>query len=389
MLFWNKPNQQTLSLDEIMESADTLLTTALYETHLSLNAKMAPFGGYLMPIHYEGIIKEHMYARRQAALFDTCHMGEFHIAGSTALCDLENLLSCPVASLPVGQCRYGFLCNEHGGVLDDQIIYRMGETEFFMVVNAATRHGDFQWIAAHVSTDTEFLDLSDETGKIDLQGPDSPVIAAKLFAEPIDGMRYYGFRHNSYRGRKVLVSRTGYTGEIGFEIYCDNDLAALFWNDCMQLGAKPAGLGCRDTLRLEMGLPLYGHELTAEMNAAATGFTRAISHDKRFIGSDRVRDPSQPIMALVGIELHGRRAGRNGDTIVSNDQGEIGFVTSGSFSPSLEKALALGYVRVGNAAPGTPCAIDNGRQQLEGHVVALPFYTKATGRKPLADFLPR
>jgi aminomethyltransferase len=370
-----------------MESSENLRKTVLTDTHLALGAKMAPFGGYLMPIQYEGIIKEHFYTRQQATIFDTCHMGEFSIKGGSALADLEKVLTCPVGSMQIGQCRYGFICNEAGGVLDDQIIYRMGENEFFMVVNASTQDDDFAWVKSHMSKDVQIENLSAATAKIDLQGPACPRIMQKLVADPIDGMKYFYFRHTTYRGRKVLISRTGYTGEIGFEFYCDNDLATQFWNDCMELGAKPAGLGCRDTLRLEIGMPLYGHELSADRNAAESGLSRSIATDKQFIGSTAVLDKSKTRSLLVGIELQGRRASRNGDTIL-NDRGEkIGAVTSGSFSPSLEKALALGYVSLPHAAVGTQLKIDTGRQTLDGTVVSLPFYKNATGRGKMAEFL--
>jgi aminomethyltransferase len=361
--------------------------TVLYDTHISLNAKMAPFGGYDMPIQYDGIIKEHHETRRNATLFDTCHMGEFRISGASALADLENLLSCPVASLQIGCCRYGFLCNPQGGVIDDQIVYRLAEKEFFMVVNASTQTNDFEWIAAHASPGTSCVNLSDETAKIDLQGPATPRIMQKLVKGPIDAMKYYQFRHDRYRDQPVLISRTGYTGEIGFEIYCPNDLAAPFWNDCMELGAKPAGLGARDTLRLEMGMPLYGHELSEKMNATESGFTRSISNDKTFIGSAAIHAFAAKQSSLVGIELVGRRAARNGDKIIGPAAEQIGVITSGSFSPSLEKALALGYVNRAFAHPGSALRIDTGRQILDGKVVELPFYKAATGRKAMQEFL--
>ena len=360
--------------------------TILYDKHLALNAKMSPFGGYLMPIQYEGIIKEHNAARNNAAIFDTCHMGEFLIRGPQVIQDLEHLLSCPVANLKIGQCRYGFLCNEQGGVIDDQIVYRLGELEFFMVVNAATEGDDFQWITTHLSIDTTIVNLTESTGKIDLQGPASPRIFQKLMSEPVGDMKYYHFKHNTCMGERVLTSRTGYTGEIGFEIYCSTKQAPQIWDTCISLGAVPAGLGARDTLRLEMGFPLYGHELDQKTNAAESCFSRAIG-SKSFIGSDFVHDTSRKKRSLCGIIVEGRRAARQGDTIISPECETIGVVTSGSFSPSIQCALALGYIENRFAAKGSAVRIRTERGELSGKISDLPFYKKASGRDDLAKHL--
>jgi aminomethyltransferase len=362
-------------------------TTILHDAHVALGAKMAPFGGYDMPIQYNGIIKEHVATREAAAIFDTCHMGEFSIKGPTALRDLETLLSCPVGDLKIGGCRYGLLCNENGGVNDDQIIYRMAEDDFFMVVNASTEPADFEWVSQHLSKETRIENLSATTAKLDLQGPKSAEIMQKLMALPIDGMKYYTWAFNRYKGREVLISRTGYTGELGFEIYCSNDLGLAFWQECLDLGAIPAGLGARDTLRLEMGFPLYGHELDRDMNAAESGFFRAIGGNKKFIGSDIVLDASKSNKRLIGIRLEGRRSARNGDGIADTKGRLAGKVTSGSFSPSLACAIALGYVENELSEPGTPLVIKTERIELAGVVTDLPFYKKATGRRNIKDFV--
>jgi aminomethyltransferase len=348
---------------------------------------MAPFGGYCMPIQYSGIMSEHAATRTAAAIFDTCHMGEFRISGNSAVSDLETILSCPVAAVKTGQCRYGFICNENGGVIDDQIVYRMGENEFFMVVNAATKSADFDWIERHLSAGTRIENLSEQTAKLDLQGPASAKIMRKLMAAPIDGMKYYTWTGNRYRETDVLISRTGYTGEIGFEIYCPLELGKTFWNDCLDLGALPAGLGARDTLRLEMGYPLYGHELDDRTNAAESNFIRAIDSSKKFIGSAVVLDPAYKRRLLVGILLEGRRTARHGDAILDNTGNTIGAITSGSFSPSLACAIAFGYVALPASAIGTQVKVHTERQELTGSIVELPFYKKATGRMDIKKFL--
>ncbi len=370
-----------------MPEEQNLRHTELYETHVALGARMAEFGGFLMPIQYEGIIREHQAARTNAALFDTCHMGEFRISGAGAFDALERLLSCDVASLRVGRCRYGLMCNGEGGVLDDLLVYRLADDAFMLVVNAGTQQADFEWISAHLTVGTQAENISDGTAKVDLQGPGSARIMQKLMADSIADMKFYTFRHNRYGGEDVLVSRTGYTGELGFEFYGAAPLARRFWQDCMELGAVPAGLGARDTLRLEMGMPLYGHELGPQRNAAEAGFSRAISQSKAFIGSDVVLDPARCSARLVGIVFDGRGAARHGDVLVDETGGEIGTVTSGSFAPSLGKAVALGYVAPACAEAGTSVAARTARQALPGTVCALPFYREATGRRPMADFL--
>jgi aminomethyltransferase len=361
--------------------------TVLHDLHIALGAKMAPFGGYEMPIQYSGIMAEHRAAREAAVIFDTCHMGEFRITGANAVDDLELVLSCPVAALKIGQCRYGFICNEKGGVIDDQIVYRMAEKEFFMVVNAATEPSDFDWISRHCTSGTRIENLSAQTAKLDLQGPGSAKIMQKLMALPIDGMKYYTCSKNLYCDSEVLISRTGYTGEIGFEIYCSGDLGRAFWNDCRALGVLPAGLGARDTLRLEMGYPLYGHELDERTNAAESNFVRAIDGSKKFIGSPTVLDPAAKRRLLSGIRLDGRRAARNGDAILDTSGNTAGAVTSGSFSPSLGCAIALGYAALDHSAVGSQVRIQTDRQELTGTIVELPFYKNATGRMDIKKFL--
>lgn len=361
--------------------------TFLYPSHVSLGATMAPFGGFDMPIQYEGIIAEHFHTRESVTVFDTCHMGEFFVKGLKAAADLDGIVSCPVASMQIGQCRYGFICNEEGGVLDDQIVYRMSSGEFFMVVNAGTQDADFEWIKNHISPGTLLTNASLETGKIDLQGPSSPRIIEQLLAEPIWGLKYYRWMYNVYKGKRIIVSRTGYTGEIGFEIYLDERQTVQFWNDCLALGAKPAGLGARDTLRLEMGFPLYGHELEKSRNAAQSGFSRAISSDKTFIGSNLVLDPANAQELLCGIALDGRRTARSGDRIHAESGEPIGVVTSGSFSPCLERAIAMGYVAVPYSTVGRRVIVTAGRNQLRATVTATPFYQSATARRPISEFL--
>jgi aminomethyltransferase len=363
--------------------------TPLFDLHCSLHAKMAPFGGFEMPIQYEGIIAEHHATRKGAALFDTCHMGEFRVNGPRACADLDRLFTCDAAGLKIGRCRNGFMCNECGGVIDDLIVYRLAEDDFMVVVNAGTQETDFEWIVRHLSPDTVARNIGPETAKIDLQGPGSPRIFMQLVNVDINDIKPYQHRYFAILGEKMLVSRTGYTGEIGFEIYCTNARVTDVWRECMRLGARPAGLGARDTLRLEMCLPLYGHELNEERNVACSGFNKLIAADKEFIGSRMVRDPAAKSESLVALLLDGRRAARAGDAIADISGTIIGIVTSGSFGPSIERAVALGYVRSANASLGSRLTIRTaaGNQELSAAVVEKPFYRSSTSRREIKEFV--
>lgn len=362
-------------------STEPVRRTCLYSRHVALGARMAPFGGFAMPIQYAGILDEHAAARRDTVIFDTCHMGEFRVTGNQAVADLERLITCDVATLAVGQCRYGLLCNPAGGVLDDLLVYRLGEQAFLIVVNAGTQDADFAWLQAHASPSTTLVNASAETGKVDIQGPGSLALLEPMMEQPLRDLRYYRFHQNHFAGVPVLVSRTGYTGERGFEVYADEATTGTLWDACLARGALPAGLGARDTLRLEMGMPLYGHELSAERNAAASGFTTPLSTRKPYIGAEAVRDPEQRRETLIGVCFPDRRAARAGDRVVAADGSPIGTVTSGSFAPSLGHAIALAYVQTAHARPGAPAHVQTARQRLDGTFHRPPFYTAGTARR--------
>ncbi|MBD3346023.1 MAG: glycine cleavage system aminomethyltransferase GcvT [Chitinivibrionales bacterium] len=358
--------------------------TALYEKHVDLGAKMAPFGGFEMPIQYKGIIKEHEAARDAAALFDTCHMGEIQISGPAACSDLNRITTCDVPGCAVGRCRNGFMCNERGGVIDDLIIYRFDENDFMMVVNAGTQDSDLKWIQSRVSADTKVEKIP--YAKLDLQGPKSPPIMQKVVDCDLSDMKSYTHRTCKINSHTVLISRTGYTGEIGFELYCEQDAAPGIWNMLIKLGAEPAGLGARDTLRLEMCFPLFGHEMDEHRNPGEMGFGKLIDCSKEFVGSSVVCDKSRHKQSLVAIEFDGRRAARHGDKIIDPSGKETGIITSGSYSPSLQKAIALGYVSPEQASPGTKIIARGERNELAGSIVEKPFYKRATRWKKIIDF---
>ncbi len=360
------------------------MKTPLYDLHVASGARMAPFAGWDLPIQYAGILAEHCRTRAACSVFDTCHMGELELEGPSACADLDRLLTCDVASLAVGQCRYGYLLDERGGVLDDLTCYRVAPDRYWLVVNAGTHAQDAAWARARLSGTTRFEDLSARTAKLDVQGPASREAVERAFGAPLPDLGYFRFAELELAGRPCVVSRTGYTGEWGYELYFDAEAAAGFWKRLTGPGgAPPAGLGARDTLRLEMGYPLYGHELSAARTPVAAAGGAFISLGKDFTGRAAVERDLQagPAQRLVGLRLATRRAARPPAAVRSGGR-RVGVVTSGSFAPSLGTAVALAYVAAAVARPGTRLSVDAGAAQAEAEVVALPFYREGTARRP-------
>ncbi len=359
------------------------MKTHLYNTHLSLNAKIAPFGDWDMPIQYSGIISEHLHTRKSAGIFDICHMGEFIIKGSKALADIEKLNSANIANLKIGRCKYGFLLNENGGVIDDLITYKLDENKFMLVVNSATTNSDYDWIKSHLSPTTILENISEKTGKIDLQGPLSRKILQKLVPNDLSNLKYFGFINTSINHCKIIISRTGYTGELGYEIYCQADDAEKLWNLFLENEkVLPIGLGARDTLRLEVGLPLYGHELGISRTPIAANLSFAINIKKDFIGKNDVLNDIEngSNEKLVGLKLETRQSCRPGQEILFNEE-VIGKVTSGSFAPSLGFSIAFAYIKNHeNIGIGTNVKINTGRKTLLAEICETPFYKDGTAR---------
>ncbi len=358
------------------------MKTPLHEIHRQLGARMAPFAGWDMPIQYTGIVAEHLATRTACGVFDICHMGEFELSGPTAAADLDRLITSRIGALAVGQCRYGYLLNDAGGVLDDLTCYRLGPDRFMLVVNAGTRPGDWAWVSGHLSSTTTARDRSDELAKLDVQGPVAHTVMTKAFGVPPPALGYFRFCEIALDGAPCLLSRTGYTGEFGYELYFPAARAADFWNRLTAAGATPVGLGARDTLRLEMGYPLYGHELGTGRTpvAAARGLFMDVKKD--FIGRAAcVRDLEHgAAQYLVGLRLASRQAARAGDAVRAGGN-TIGQVTSGSLAPSLNVAVALAYVDAPFTAPGTAVELDVRGRPLPAEVVELPFYREGTARK--------
>jgi|APTNR8051073442_1049403.scaffolds.fasta_scaffold00086_25 aminomethyltransferase len=359
------------------------MKTPLFDTHVALQARMAPFGGWDMPIQYEGIQPEHQWTRTRAALFDICHMGEFELRGSTAQADLERLLTQNVTTIAVGQARYGYLLDEQGGVLDDLTCYRFGPDHFWLIVNAGTCADDAAWIRGHLSPQTRFEDISPRIAKLDLQGPAAREALEAAFATRVPDLKYFRFATVDLAGVSCVLSRTGYTGEFGYEIYFPMEQAVAFWSRLLADGTvKPAGLGARDTLRLEVGYPLYGHELGRERTPVGAARGLFMDVKKEFIGKAAcVRDLEQGCSHyLCGLRLESKRAARAHDVVWSGDEA-VGEITSGSLGPSLGVAVALAYVRADRCASGTALEVECHGKRLPARVVEVPFYKDGTARR--------
>jgi len=351
--------------------------TPLHAQHIELGARMGEFGGWNMPIQYAGILQEHEHTRTKASVFDICHMGEFAISGKTALEDLENLLTCNVQSLEMGQVRYGFMLNADGGTIDDLTCYRLDTDRYMLVVNAGTAEKDAEWIKSRISPCTQFADMSLSMAKLDIQGPKSREVLEDVRGTKLPDLGYFRF----FEFNDWLVSRTGYTGEWGYEIYLPNEAAESFWSKILEHDlCEPGGLGVRDTLRLEMGYPLYGHELSESCTPVATSCGAFIDMRKDFIGKENVAaDLNDPEYLLVGLRFASKRAAREHGKVYYEDI-EIGEVTSGSVAPSLGVAVAMAFVEPEFAKEGRELQVEIRGRQFPATVVDLPFYKEGTAR---------
>jgi len=362
---------------------ENLKSTPLEAEHIRLKAKMAPFGGWNMPIQYESIIEEHTQCRKSIALFDTCHMGEFFFKGDLEKTNIEMAFSFKVGTIKVGKCRYGLILNEKGGMVDDCIIYRLGENELMMVVNAGTKDNDFNVIKSVLKDDFVFEDKSEVTSKLDVQGPLSRDLLRKYFGSAVDELKYFSFVKTSLMGQDVMLSRTGYTGELGFEIYMPSKICVDVWNDLLKdERIKPAGLGARDLLRLEMGYPLYGSDLDEETTPLEADLSYFVHLDKDFVGKDvLMRQVESGVEKIrVGFVCDGRRAPRHGYRIFAEGE-DIGYVTSGGFSPSLGKGIGMGYVKTKYSTENSTLELSQDKVKIKAVVEKIPFYKDGSLRK--------
>lgn len=336
-----------------------------------------------MPIQYTGIIDEHRAVREKVGLFDVSHMGEIVVKGRDALAFLQRVLTTDVSKGYQGRVLYSPMCNSDGGVIDDMTVYCLGDGEYMLVVNASRTQADMEWLMSQASCGFEASveDRSREFGEVAVQGPLAVELIGRLMPEAT-GLRYYHFGWFKLAGQQLLVSRTGYTGEDGFEIYCGWEFTPQLWEMLMaagaDLGVVPCGLGCRDTLRLEAGMPLYGHELDENHTPIEAGLGRFVALDKgEFVGAERLREQATrgPEVRLCGLIMAEPGIPRSGYRVVAGSE-EAGVVTSGSYSPTLEKPIAMAYLKSKYCVPGTQVAVDiRGKLRLAG-VVPLPFYKR-------------
>lgn len=358
--------------------------TPLYEEHLRLNGRMVEFGGWDMPVMYTGIIEEHLAVRTNAGIFDVSHMGEIEFTGPDALECADYLTVNNVSSLVDGQAQYSILLNERGTVVDDIIVYRFNANRFIFVVNASNIEKDFDWIVSHKKGNVKIENRSDDFALIAFQGPKAVSILKGLTDINIADIQAFHFQQGSFNKHDTCIfARTGYTGEDGLEVFCSPKAAPAIWQALLEKGkpqgVMPAGLGARDTLRMEMKYSLYGHEITDETNPLEAGLSWVVKLDKPndFIGKAALLKIKQEGLKrkLVGFKLIDKGIPRSGCDIVADNQ-KVGFVTSGTMSPSLKEPIGIGYVPVSLAQEGTKFFIDIRGGQRQAIVVKTPFYKR-------------
>ncbi|MFJ6740123.1 glycine cleavage system aminomethyltransferase GcvT [Streptomyces sp. NPDC091279] len=371
-----------------MSSSEQLRPTALDAVHRALGATMTDFAGWDMPLRYGSERDEHVAVRTRAGLFDLSHMGEITVTGPEAAALLNFALVGNLASAGVGRARYTMICRTDGGILDDLIVYRLAEAEFLVVANASNAQTVLDALRERsAGFDAEVRDDRDAYALIAVQGPESPGILKALTDADLDGLAYYTGLPGTVAGVPALIARTGYTGEDGFELFVEPGHAVALWQALTEAGAGaglvPCGLSCRDTLRLEAGMPLYGHELSTALTPFDAGLGRVVKFEKEgdFVGRAALREAadraaSTPPRVLVGLVAEGRRVPRAGYQVVSGGE-VIGEVTSGTPSPTLGRPIAMAYVDAAHAAPGTPgVGVDIRGSHEPYEVVALPFYRR-------------
>lgn len=358
------------------------LKTPLYECHVTRKGKMVPYAGYLLPVQFEtGVIKEHMAVRTKAGLFDVSHMGEIILKGSDALKNLQKLITNDCSNMTIGGVKYSPMCNEDGKVIDDLLVYKVKEEEYLLVVNASNRHKDVSFIREHVVGDVMIKDISDEVAQIALQGPMSKNILEKLANNDEIPSKYYTFTRNVLvAGIPCLISKTGYTGEDGYEIYCKYNVGHMLWEELLiageEYGLIPCGLGARDTLRLEAGMPLYGHEMNEDITPIEASLSFAVKLNKEdFIGKDALIRQKTPTRNRVGLKIIGRGIAREESNVYKDDK-RIGFTTSGTHLPYVNYAGAMALIDTEYSIEGTKLEVDVRGKRIEAIVVALPFYKK-------------
>ena len=349
--------------------------TCLYDKHVALGALISPFGGFDMPIQYAGITEEHNAVREHVGVFDVSHMGEVTVKGKDAERYVQHIFTNDIAGAPLGKIYYGMMCYDNGGTVDDLLVYKMGENDFFLVINAANIDKDWEWMNAQKDGfDIDLVNRSESYGQLAVQGPESEATVENVLGLECKELTFYTVKTIG----DVIISRTGYTGEDGFEIYASHDFIRTCWDKLIEAGVQPCGLGCRDTLRFEVGLPLYGDELSAEISPVMAGLSIFVKLDKpEFIGREALLKQKTEGVArkLVGIELADKAIPRHGYKVVKDGQ-EIGEVTTGYRTISTGKSVCLALVDSQYAKLDTPVEIQIRKKTFPGKVVKKKFYDK-------------
>jgi aminomethyltransferase len=366
-----------------METLLSIKNTALTNKHIALGAKMVPFAGYNMPVSYSGLNEEHLTVRNGVGVFDVSHMGEFRIKGEKALDLIQLVTSNDASKLTDGKIQYSCLPNDKGGIVDDLLVYRFKADEYYLIVNASNIEKDWNWIKQHNTMGAEMLDLSEKTSLLAVQGPKSIKALQKLTKVDLSKMEYYTFTVDTMAGIDyVIISNTGYTGAGGFEIYVPNEHAEKMWNAIFEAGKefdiKPIGLGARDTLRLEMGFCLYGNDIDDTTSPIEAGLGWITKFTKNFVNRAQIEAQKTNGVSkkLIGFEMIDRGIPRH-DYVITDAKGNtIGKVTSGTQSPSLNKAIGMGYVKTEFAKPDSEIFISIRDKAIKAKVTKLPFLAK-------------
>lgn len=353
--------------------------TPLNQIHKDMGAKMTDFGGWEMPVEYTGIIEEHKAVRNKCGLFDVSHMGEILISGENAAKSLQKIITNDLQKLEIGKIIYTLICNQDGGIIDDLLVYSLRANEYLLVVNASNIEKDFNWIKKHVLEKTEVENLSNQYAMFALQGPESKKILTQLTDIDLNSLDYYRFRQAKVAGIQMIISRTGYTGELGYELYFKPAEAEKIWDQLLEAGSdfglKLCGLGARDTLRLEKMYPLYGNDIDESTNPYEAGLAWVVAVNKGdFIGRKELVKQKKCCCQrkLTAFIITGRGVARHGYKIYANQE-KIGEVTSGSYSPTLEESIGLAYIKTEYTEPGTEIKIEVRNRKVKAEVVKGPF----------------
>ena len=365
-------------MSDIQIPLDQLQKTCLYSSHVALQAKMSPFAGFMMPIQYSTIVREHLAVREHVGMFDVSHMGEIFVEGPEAEAFINHIFTNEIRGYEPGKVLYGMMCYPDGGTVDDLLVYREFEPEhFLLVVNAANIDKDFAWIQQAKGFDCKVDNASPVWGQIAVQGPEAEKVVMEVLGyKEAANLAFYTFCDVLYKGKRLILSRTGYTGEDGFELYTTLENTVELWDILLKAGVEPCGLGCRDTLRFEAGLPLYGDELSPEISPVMAGLGMFCKFEKDFIGKEALLEQKAGKLTrkLVGIEIEDNAIPRAGYPVELADEKQVGVVTTGYHSISLDKSICFALVDKDFAALDTPLNIRIRKKVFPGKVVKKRFY---------------